>query len=381
MGLFGKKKPAEDSTPAVPETELNDAALSDDTDEGSELDDFGLADDDNEEETSDGYNGVKGEDIIAALHRTDAMKDTVIGGLGSISEVLGGVSMDAVAEKFTERSYGLRAKKIAFVGAGGGVGTSSMLLEVASRVAAKRKRVLIIDLNVVGGICELILHSPIKGKREDLLTLISRTSDLSNTIVQGRDGISTIGFRHRALDTIASVDSAIFGRPFNDLIAEVSAGFDFVFIDCGSDLNFYLANDALYRTDAGYIVTDGGLSSVQKLATLRTSFRYCGIVSSAFGVICNKNTRSITQAISDMDYRVAGEVPYLLSFKNANLQAKLLGNDFIYSETAGVQGAKATLDAIAEEIVTPVVPPIADGERAKDMQFDEEEKQKAGEEG
>jgi hypothetical protein len=80
-----------------------------------------------------------------------------------------------------------------------------------------------------------------------------------------------------------------------------------------------------------------------------------------------------------MDYREAGQVPYLLSIKNANLQGKLLGNDFIFAESAAVQGAKTSLDAIAKEIVSPVVPPIKDSERKQDMEFDIEAKQKEGE--
>ena len=400
MGLFGlgkKTPPVEEETKKAPVLDGSEEEITseddfsaqsgylDDPYENSESDDFGgdygsAEEEDSESEAGeDSYKGVTGEQILDALHKSDNIQEKVLGGLGGLSDRLSDLSVANVSENFTERQYGVRAKKIAFFGAGGGVGTSTMLLEIATRVAAKHKRVLLIDLNVMGGVCELILHAPIKGKREDLYTLLGRTSDLSNTVIQAREGIMTLGFRNRGMDALASVDTSIYGKAYDDLLAEVTAGYDFVFIDCGSDINYFLANNALYRADAGYIVTDGGLSSIQKLATLRTCFRYCGILSSGFGVISNKNTRSISSVLSDMDYREAGQVPYLLSIKNANLQGKLLGNDFIFAESAAVQGAKATLDAIAKEIVSPVVPPIKDSERKQDMEFDIEAKQKEGE--
>lgn len=392
MGFFKKKgaeKPVEIETPAneVTDTDFftSEEDLSapkteqEDFDTNSELDDFDLTDTPEEEEESSGYKGLTGEEVISALHRSDKVKNTVIGALGGMSDKMNDLTMASIAEAFTETQYGIRAKTIAFFGAGGGVGTSSMLLEVAKRVADKHKRVLLIDLNVIGPIDELVLRSPIKNKREDLLTLLGRNSDLSNTIVQTLSGVSTVGFRNRGVDTRASVDSAIYGKAYDTLIQEVSAGYDFIFVDCGHDISYYLAVNALYRADAGYIVTDGGLSSIQYLGSLRTCFRYFGIISSSYGVISNKNTRSITSVLSDMDYRYAGAVPYLLSIKNANLQGKTLGNDFVYAESGAVAGAKQTFDALAEEVVTALVRPITDDERKQEMEFDREAKAKEGE--
>ena len=61
------------------------------------------------------------------------------------------------------------------------------------------------------------------------------------------------------------------------------------------------------------------------------------------------------------------------------MQSKTLGNDYIYSESSAVAGAKQTYDALATEIVTAIVAPIDDSERKQDMEFDKEEKAKEGE--
>ena len=396
MGLFKKKEVAKPLDIKTPENEAVEEDFfasegekteptmeSEFSGEFSESDDFDIKDepleDDEEEEEDSSYKGITGESVLQSLHKSDNVQKNILGVFGNVSDKMGDLTLASVSAAYTEKQFGVRAKTIAFFGAGGGVGTSTVLLELAKRVADKHKRVLLIDLNVMGPICELILHSNIKNKREDLLTLLSRNSDLNNTIVQTTSGVATLGFRGRGVDTEASVDSAVYGRSYDNLIQEVSAGFDFIFIDCGSNINYYLAVNAMYRADAGYIITDGGLSSIQKLATLRTCFRYFGIVSSAFGVICNKNTRSITSLLSDMNYRYAGAIPYLLSIKNANLQSKTLGNDFIYSESSAVAGAKQTFDALATEIVTAIVAPIDDSERKQDMEFDKEEKAKEGE--
>lgn len=401
MGFFNKKKkeveePLDIKTPeneaietdnVASEGEITEPTMeSEFSDTNSESDDFDINDEPLEgedeeegEESSDGYEGLTGEKVLQSLHRSDNVQKNLLGVFGTVSDKVGDLTFESISEAYTEKQFGVRAKTIAFFGAGGGVGTSTVLLELAKRVADKHKRVLVIDLNVIGPVCELILHSNIKNKREDLLTLLSRNSDLNNTIVQTTSGVATLGFRGRGVDTEASVDSAVYGKAYDNLIQEVTAGFDFVFIDCGSNINYYLAVNALFRADSGYIVTDGGLSSIQKLATLRTCFRYFGIVSSAFGVVCNKNTRSITSLLTDMNYRYAGAIPYLLSIKNANLQSKTLGNDYIYSESSAVAGAKQTYDALATEIVTAIVAPIDDSERKQDMEFDKEEKAKEGE--
>lgn len=385
MGLFGKKKSKEEETASA--KVLESAVTSEDTTtesasedaSGNNLDDFdydydGNKLEENEEGSSDSdYKGVTGDKIVAELHKSDALKDKMLGGVGGIADMLGDLSVESISEAYTEKHIGVRAKTIAFFGAGGGVGTSTVMLELISRIAERRKRILVIDLNVMGGIIELLLRSPIKGKREDLYTLLGKTSDLSNTIgIVG--STSTLGFRGRGMDALASVDAMIYAKAYDDLIAEVSGAYDFIFVDCGSDINFCLANNALYRADAGYIITDGGLSSIQKLGILKTCFRYCGIYGTSFGVIVNKNTRAIQSVVSDLGYRFAGQIPYLLSIKNANLQGKLLKNDFVYSENAGVVGAKEEFDRLAAEIVTPDIPALNEGDYKEDMEFDKERK-------
>ena len=386
MGLFGKKKPeAEQSVETqgnvalIADTQSADAqsAFSDADAFGNDMYggfdgmgmDMGMG---MPTDAQEGHEGVTGETIINALHKSDQRRDAILGAVGNVADSVSDMGISSMAAKLTEQRFGLRAKVLAFFGAGGGVGTSTMLLEQATRLAAKHKRVLVIDLNVLGGICEMVLRCPTRGKKEDLFTLFTKTSDLNNTLLQSPEGVSTLGFRSRGLDTVPVVDTALFGKVYDALIAEVSGGYDFILVDCGSEINYYLAVNALYRADAGYLVTDGGLSSIQKLGLLRTSFRYCGILAGRYGIIANKNTRSIASVIKDLDYRLAGEVPYLLSIKNANLQAKLLRNDFIYAESQMVNGAKATFDAILEEIITPIIPAIDDSERKQPMEMDNE---------
>lgn len=369
MGLFGKKK-AETETPAPEnmEEQVTETPNLNDFDYDPEVDDA--------EDSGDGYDGLKGEEVIKALHKSDRIEQNLLGAVGNVADNLSRISLENVSEAYTEIKYGIRAKVIVFFGAGGGVGTSTMLLEVASRVAKVKKRVLIIDLNVMCGICELLAHSNIKGTKDDLFTLFNGTSELSNTLARtSYPNIATLGFRNRGLDSVTIIDSAVYGKSYDNLLAEVRGGYDFVFVDAGSDINYYLANNALYRADAGYIVTDGGLSSIQKLGALRSNFRYCGILSSSYGVIANKNTRNISSIVGDLGYRFVGEVPHLISIKNAGLQGKLLGADFIYAEAGGVAGAQETLGKIAEEILTPVVPPLGASDMKQDMPFDVERKE------
>ena len=169
MGLFGlgkKTPPVEEETKKAPVLDGSEEEItseddfsaqsgdSDDPYENSESDDFGgdygsAEEEDSESEAEEGsYKGVTGEQILDALHKSDNIQEKVLGGLGGLSDRLSDLSVANVSENFTERQYGVRAKKIAFFGAGGGVGTSTMLLEIATRVAAKHKRVLLIDLNV-----------------------------------------------------------------------------------------------------------------------------------------------------------------------------------------------------------------------------------------
>lgn len=374
MGLFGKKK--KDTAPAVPEEETVE-------EQAPDLDNFDYDEDANEtaDEAASGTDSkFSGNDVLKALHRREELVQKAADTITGAAEKVGNYSIEKLSESLTEQRYGVRAKTIGFFGAGGGVGTSTVMLEVASRVAGAGKRVLVIDLNVMGGICETILcgASTVRKKSEDLYTLLSGHSDIEKTVITTKEnGIVTLGFRNRGLDSVTSVDTSVYRKPYKNLILDVAVGYDFIFIDCGSDINFYLANNALYHVDAGYIVTDGGLSSMTKLGVLRTSFRYSGIVASRFGVIVNKNTRSVQDAVRKLNYRFACEIPYAVSIKDANLQGRLLKNNFAYTDAAYITGAKEAYDKIAQEIINPVIESFDEADAKQEMEFDKEAKAEA----
>lgn len=181
---------------------------------------------------------------------------------------------------------------IAFTGAAGGTGVSTIVANTAYLAAKQGLRVLIVDLNIMYPAQHLYFNVNKKQELEkpDLVSFLTGKSTIGDSI--DLDGsISLLYANNRTLMDALNCESDSAVSNYQTTINKLRQLFDIILIDCPLRIENTLCNFAFYGADSIYIVWDEGISCISNTEKIRRNMAASGIDAyTKMKVILNKRT-------------------------------------------------------------------------------------------
>lgn len=207
------------------------------------------------------------------------------------------------------------AKTISFVSGKGGVGKSNIALNIALELQNRKKKVLLVDLDIGMGNIEVMLGSHAPYSIVDLIESQYRFQDI---IHPGPNGLSYIAGGSSLIDifTMNEHDFSFFYEQYNDAIKQ----FDYILFDMGAGINewsvsFILASDEciVVTTPEPTAITDA-YSMIKHLLQRNTQLPISIIMNQVSEVKKGEKIAEQFQHVVDsfLNYKVAikGVIPY-----------------------------------------------------------------------
>ncbi|MGF6415180.1 AAA family ATPase [Paraburkholderia sp. MM5482-R1] len=204
-------------------------------------------------------------------------------------------------------------KVLTFVGARGGVGTTTIAINLARNLARSRRRVVYLDLNLHGGAAPSMVGLRSNNGLLDVLQNVNRLDP---------------AYLERAMQSVESsrllMLSAQMGwddeRPFGEGALEkvldiLVSSFHYVFLDIGERAD-PLAHEAFRRAGRSYVVADRSVHAVHETSRLIRYIETCGSDSPVTSVLLNNPNMATAGKVEPGDFEasigrpVLAEVPF-----------------------------------------------------------------------
>ena len=210
-----------------------------------------------------------------------------------------------------------------FMSLSGGAGASTLLANVASRLSSKGLQVVVVDLNIAFPVQQLFFGSVQKIDTSDLVSVIMGDATLGAAL-EDKGGVYLLYSHNRLTYDKIVTDSAIAGKSFSSMLENLSSLFDVVLIDIPTrgDLEYEIANTALYESDFVYCIMDENTSCISSYNRILSNFSYMGISTATVKLIMNKRTNIVYPAavFSSIEKYPDVILPYDISIVDTGLR-------------------------------------------------------------
>lgn len=215
---------------------------------------------------------------------------------------------------------------VAFVGAAGGTGTSTLVANIAYEVSKKGLSVLVIDMNIMYPIQHSLFGLKQEIEKKDLVSFIMGKNQIGDSIESSKD-VSVMYANNRYLIDSINCDTSVCSSNLIEAIRNVRHLFDLIIFDCPMKLEFDPINCILYECDRIYSVWDEGVSCIANIDRMRKNMQVCGIENaSKLKVILNKKTN--VHYTNYVFNKLGLEVIEVLPFDTAIIESSLRGEIF-----------------------------------------------------
>lgn len=235
---------------------------------------------------------------------------------------------------------------IAFMGASGGTGTSTIVSNVAFEMAKKGLTVLIVDLNLEYPIQQSIFKVKQKLEKKDLVSFLMGRNQIGDSIDIVNSNISIMYANNRYLMDRINCDSSTCSNNLVSTIERIRHLFDVILFDCPLNLEFDVVNSVLYNCDTIYMVWDESLSCIANMDRIRKNMQASGIESNQkIRVIFNKKTNvHYTKYIFEqLKLDIVGTLPFDTAIIESSLQGEIFcDKGASMSKTAAVFASEMT---------------------------------------
>lgn len=227
----------------------------------------------------------------------------------------------------------------AFAGLAGGTGTSTILANVAYKLAKMGNSVLVIDINIMYPIQHSFFGIKQEIKTDDIVSYISGECTVGEAIkYTPGNKIGLLIANNRSLDKLVDVDSKTGAIALTECLERLGGLFDYILIDTNINLNNELTNAAMYRADKIITVMDESLECLSNYDRLVTAMGNCGIDPGRIRTVMNKRTSIFyNQKVLD-DFGI--ELIEVLPFNLGVIESGLAGE--IFSEKGASTAKTAT---------------------------------------
>lgn len=217
---------------------------------------------------------------------------------------------------------------IAFMGAAGGVGTSTIVANVASVLSRQGMQVLIVDTNIQYPVMQTFFRIEQRLEKKDLVSFVLGKNVIGESIEQCIGGISVMVANNRNLVDAANCDTAKCSENLFTALDSVRELFDVILFDCGNDLSTDITNMVIFRADSVYLVWDEGISSIANTDRIRRNMYLTGIeANNKVRVVLNKRTNVHYDKYPLKELEV--ELVSVLPFDTAVIESGLRGDIFV----------------------------------------------------
>ena len=215
---------------------------------------------------------------------------------------------------------------IAFMGASGGTGTSTLVANIAYTVAKKGLSVLVVDMNILYPIQHSLFGLKQEIEKKDLVSFMLGRNSIGDSIESSK-GVSVMYANNRYLIDYINCDTSACSSNLISAIKDIRQLFDLIIFDCPLRLEFDAINCILYECDKVYMVFDEGVSPIANIDRIRKNMQVSGIeTSSKLKVILNKKTNvHYTNYVFD---KLALELIAKLPFDTSIIESSLRGEIF-----------------------------------------------------
>lgn len=182
---------------------------------------------------------------------------------------------------------------ISFIGAAGGVGTTTLISNVTYMLRKLGKSVIVIDSNLLYPSVQNHLGYKTFNDKHDLVTFLSGSSQLSECIYHDKARGSVLSAKNKNIMDCVHVDNDKVHNTIIETIKELRKLFDVILIDTSLyQINSDVTNLLLYLTDKIYMVWDENANCIQNTEIIKTTMKLCGInhESKLEKIIFNKRT-------------------------------------------------------------------------------------------
>lgn len=223
---------------------------------------------------------------------------------------------------------------IAFIGASGGVGTSTIVANVAHSINKKGYSVIVLDMNLINPVQHILFGYKWKDIKNDVVDYLSGQCNLGSCILgNNRNGVQLISSGNRTIVDVINVDNQSKMISWETTIDRLKALYDVVLIDVNNMLMMDLVHASLYKADTIYTVWDENIECITSMERLKKNLDILGIRLGS-NVIINKRTGVQYPNIFN---KLGLELIDILPFDSGIIEASLMGKIFI---DGGVEDTK-----------------------------------------
>lgn len=214
---------------------------------------------------------------------------------------------------------------VVFTGASGGVGTSTIVSNVAALASDKGLNVLVIDLNIMYPVQHTFFGIEQKIEKPDLVSYLLGKNPLGESI-SSNGNISLFLPNNRGLMDSINCENQSAVNNFSSTVDQLRKMFDLIIIDAPLSIEHLLVNTAFYLSNQIYLVWDESISSISNTERIRRNMLASGIDAySKMKVILNKKT-SVNYSkypIEKLNLELVEVLPFDVAIIECGLRSKI----------------------------------------------------------
>lgn len=282
------------------------------------------------------------EDINKRVERGES-EDTT----NSVSELLD----TGMKETFRVLSGSTTKKKlripdniVAFIGAAGGVGTSTIVANTALQLVRGGYSVLVMDCNLEYPVQHSYLGYRQTDIKKDLCSFLYGECTMGEAI-QNKKEVHLLCARNRTLMDFINLDNADRAKELEVAIQRLRDLYDVILLDVPNQLASELINIVMYKADKIHIVWDENIACIGNTERLKTNLTISGIeTENKMDVIFNQRS-SIPYTKYPLD-KLELEVIATLPFDSSVRECALRGGIYLRDGFTSNRNAKVFTDNI-----------------------------------
>lgn len=272
--------------------------------------------------------------------------------IGQIAELQASKIIADFSGKSNKNSVKIIDNVIAFIGAAGGTGTSTVVANLAYSIAKKGMTVLVVDLNIQYPVQHCLLGFKQEIEKKDLVSFLLGKNHLGESI-ETKDNMSLMFANNRYLMDQINCDTPVCAKNLTETLDRVRPMFDIIIIDCPRSMEFDIVNSVLYSCDTIYSVWDEGISCIANIDRMRKNMQVSGIEAySKMKVVFNKKTNiHYTKYVFD---QLGLKVVETLPFDTALIESGLKGEVFCEKGASMSRNAAAfsnSMGSLADKVL------------------------------
>lgn len=234
---------------------------------------------------------------------------------------------------------------ISFVGLAGGVGTSTIVANIASLLNRQGFTVLVLDMNIMYPIQHSLFDIKQEVEKKDFFSYLVGQEPLGECIEYKNNSLGVMVANNRTLVNYIDTDSKEASNNLLEMLDRVCNLFDVVLIDANLGIDYDIVNTALYKSDFIYCIIDENVECLSNFNRFRNGLQASGIDNNNIHIIMNKRTNIY---YPDVFESFGMDVIGILPFDTAIIESGLKSEIFCVKGSSASKNAGIFIQSIKD---------------------------------